>query len=102
MMKALSKPAVPMTGLLLSLSLLCACGDGNVRDGSDDGNQAQWLKDRPRLQNRSLWQQEIDMADPPGPRALGCIAVGNGRVYGNLGDQYPLAAWHNLGGPTYQ
>ena len=100
MMKVMSKPAVPLTVLLLSLSPLCACGDSH--SDAADCNQAQWLKDRPRLQNRSLWQQEIDMADPPGPRALGCIAVGNGRVYGNLGDQYPLASWHNLGGPNYQ
>ena len=96
------KPAVAWIAIVVSLSFLCACDNGNGSGDGDDENLARWLMDRPRLQNRSLWQQSIDMADPPGPRALGCIAVGNGRVYGNIGNQYPLASWHNLGGPTYQ
>ncbi|MDP8222802.1 MAG: hypothetical protein P9L99_05530 [Candidatus Lernaella stagnicola] len=71
-------------------------------DDDDDENLAQWLKDRPYLQNRSLWAQEIDMADPPLVRTFGAMGVGNGKVFGILGDQSPFAGWHNLGGPNYQ
>lgn len=77
-----------------------------IDDDDDQGPHLpalpKWLRERPYLQNRSLWGQEIDMADPPPVRDLGCMGVGNGKVFGILGNQYPLASWHNLGGPTYQ
>ncbi|MDP8223781.1 MAG: hypothetical protein P9L99_10515 [Candidatus Lernaella stagnicola] len=80
--------------------------DGGPSSGDDDGNETgdlpQWLLDRPYLQNRSLWAQEIDMADPEWVRNLGCMGVGNGKVFGILGDQYPSGTWHNLGGPNYE
>lgn len=44
---------------------------------------------------------DVDAAARPDVRALGPVGVGNGKVFGLLGDGYPLATWHNLGGPTY-
>ena len=80
--------------------------DDTADDPSDDAwpdnPLPQWLRARPQLQDRSLWQQEIDMANPAWPRNLGCMGVGNGKVFGILGDQYPLGTWHNLGGPNYE
>jgi hypothetical protein len=72
-------------------------------DDDDSGNTLpDWLVARPQLQNRSLWRQEIDMDAAPWPRNLGAIGVGNGKVFGILGNQYPLGSWHNLGGPDYE
>ncbi len=80
--------------------------DDDADDDSDDDTQVeqypQWISARDYLQNRSLWRQDIDMADPPIKRKLGCVGLGNGKVFGILGNQYPLAGWHNIGGPTYQ
>lgn len=44
---------------------------------------------------------DVTAAERPDVRALGPVGVGNGKVFGLLGDGYPLATWHNLGGPTY-
>ncbi len=71
-------------------------------DASGPAELPQWLSNRPYLQNRSLWGQDIDMDDPEWVRNLGCMGIGNGKVFGILGDQYPLGTWHNLGGPTYE
>lgn len=77
--------------------------DDDVADDDTGGEDLpQWLEDRPYLQNRSLWSQEIDMSQPPKLRKLGVIAAGNGKVFGILGNQFPLGSWHNLGGPNYQ
>jgi hypothetical protein len=78
--------------------------DGGIDDDDDVpiGPLPQWLVDRPQLQNRSRWRQDVDMAKPPRVAKLGCQGVGNGKVFGILGNQFPLASWHNLGGPTYQ
>lgn len=107
---------IALLGLFFTCALL-SCNDGDLKthdeadpgDDDDDDDQPQppddlpqWLTDRPYLQNRSLWRQDIDMADPPLDRELGCIGVGNGRVFGIIGDRLPLATWHNLGGPNYQ
>jgi hypothetical protein len=111
--------------LLLSFVLVCvSCGDDDDDtdstdddvaddddddddaavddDDDDDADLAKWILDRPYLQNRSLWSQTIDMANPVWPRELGCIAIGNGKTFGIVGNQYPLAGWHNMGGPDYQ
>lgn len=86
-----------------------ATDDDDDNDNDDHHGQTpaiaslpQWLSERPYLQERNLWSQEIDMREPPQVRNLGCMAVGNGKVFGLLGNQYPLATWHNLGGPDYQ
>jgi len=76
--------------------------DDNHHHPPDLADLPQWLLDRPYLQVRNLWSQEIDMAAPPLVRKLGCQAVANGKVFGLLGNQYPLASWHNLGGPDYE
>ncbi|HPQ71434.1 MAG TPA: hypothetical protein PKW95_20065 [bacterium] len=79
--------------------------DDDDDTGDDDTtieDLPQWLRDRPYLQNRMEWRQDIDMSAPLWPRKLGAIGVGNGRVFGILGNQYPLGSWHNLGGPNYQ
>lgn len=79
--------------------------DNNTDDDDDDDDSddlPNWIKTRPYLQNLSLWRQDIDMATPDWPRNLGIIGIGNGKVYGNVGDRYPLSSWHNLGGPNYQ
>ena len=86
--------------------MMMPVGDDDDTAGDDDDDEVselpQWLVDRPYLQNRSLWRQDIDRADPPLQRRLACVGVGNGRVFGILGNQHPTAGWHNIGGPTYQ
>jgi len=76
--------------------------DDDDNDDDDIGDLPQWLTDRPYLQDRSPWRQDIDMSDAPLVRKLGVQAVGNGKVFGLLGNQYPLGTWHNIGGPNYQ
>ena len=94
--------------LLLAVAPGCGPDEPDADEGaglaaaSRSGDLPRWLLERPYLQNLSLWGQDIDMADPPLVRKLGCMGVGNGRVFGILGNQFPLATWHNLGGPTYQ
>ncbi len=63
---------------------------------------SEWIASKPYLLNTSHWRQDIDMSDRPQVRELGCMGVGNGKVFGILGNQYPVSSWHNLGGPTYQ
>ncbi len=75
--------------------------DDDVAD-DDTEDLPRWLLDRPYLQDRSAWAEDIDLAKPPLVRQLGPVGVGNGRVFGLIGNQYPLGSWHNLGGPTYQ
>ncbi len=122
--------ALPVLFILsLALSMVgCGCGDDDdsddgisdddvdddadddVNDDADDDSDndfqidesPKWITDRDYLQNRSLWRQDIDMSEAPIKRKLGCVGVGNGRVFGILGNQYPQGGWHNLGGPTYQ
>jgi len=81
-----------------------ASGDDDDAGDDDSGlsDLPNWLLNRPYLQNRSVWRQDIDMNAPPSVRQLGAIGVGNGKVFGIIGNQYPLAAWHNLEGPSYQ
>lgn len=121
-------PALIISVMVLILSLLflfscefndaeekedCKAPDYNDDDDNDDNDAGddddsgpedlpQWLLDRPYLQNRSLWAQTVNMDNRIFPRRLGCIGVGNGKVFGILGNQYPLATWHNFGGPHYQ
>ncbi len=76
---------------------LAGCGGGS---GEHAGGLS-WLDARPGLADRSSWRMDVDAAARPDVRALGPVGVGNGRVFGLLGDGYPLATWHNLGGPTY-
>jgi hypothetical protein len=71
-------------------------------DSAPNPGLSQWMKERPYLQDRSLYRQDIDMHDPPWIRQLGCVGIGNGHVFGIVGNQYPLGDWHNLGGPDYQ
>ena len=88
---------------VLALTLQPAChSSGDIEGAPEPGALPAWLEARPCLQNRSLWRQDVDMASPIEPGSLGCIGVGNGRVYGNIANHDPLASWHNLGGPTYQ
>ena len=85
-----------------------ATGDHHLVAGDDAGDDdsgpglPRWLLDRPYLQDRSLFAEEIDHAATPDVRELGPVGIGNGLVFGLVGNNYPLAAWHNLGGPTYQ
>jgi hypothetical protein len=79
-----------------------AADDDTADDDTAGEDLPQWLLDRPYLQDRSAWAQDIDLNHAPLIRQLGPVGVGNGKVFGLLGNQYPLASWHNLGGPTYQ
>ncbi len=105
--------------IMICIVLLAACACSESKDnqsvyeqhpneyktGNDLPNQKNipgWFGSRPYLLNTSLWRQDIDMSVKPPFRELGCIGVGNGKVFGILGNQYPLSSWHNLGGPTYQ
>ena len=111
--------AVLIVALIAALAAGCAGDDDDSGDGDEPGDDdagdddsgddddgpselPQWLSDRPYLQDLSPWRQDIDMADPPTVPQLGCIGVGNGRVFGVIANQFPPASWHNVGGPTYQ
>ncbi len=77
---------------------LLGCSDGG---GGHAAGSTSWLDAHAALADRSTWRMDVESAARPDVRALGPVGVGNGKVFGLLGDGYPLATWHNLGGPTY-
>ncbi|MFN7951282.1 MAG: hypothetical protein U0610_06125 [bacterium] len=83
--------------LACAAAALTGCGG----TGGTSAAVSSWIEARPALADRSTWRMDVDAAERPDVRALGPVGVGNGKVFGLLGDGYPLATWHNLGGPTY-
>ncbi|MCD6351635.1 MAG: hypothetical protein J7M26_05905, partial [Armatimonadetes bacterium] len=61
-------------------------------------SQCPWLKD-----TMHYWRAEVDLqAGPPKYADLGAFPVGNGRVFGIVGLQWPLTTIGQLIGPSYQ
>ncbi|MDP8254922.1 MAG: hypothetical protein P9M14_04175 [Candidatus Alcyoniella australis] len=110
--------------LLLTLCavLLFACGNGS--DGDDDDDQVdddgdddfespgeastadadilpRFFRDRPWLQDRSLWSMQVEADNPPLLRNIGELGLGNGHTFSLLSTNLPLNSLHNISGPDY-